>query len=123
MDSKETFENTKQELQNVDTVIDIKHNPVVTAFISSIKKVTFIGDLIDDSLECTLEDLQDKDFMEKIGDKVGMGKEPEEIAKEKRGNELDMDEGMMMAGLSMFENGFKKIIQDKIDYTVLRFLC
>lgn len=42
MDSKETFENTKQELQNVDTVIDIKHNPVVTAFISSIKKVPFI---------------------------------------------------------------------------------
>ena len=106
MDSKETFENTKQELQNVDTVIDIKHNPVVTAFISSIKKVPFIGDLIDDSLACTLEDLQDKDFMEKIRDKVGMGKEPEEIAKEKRGNELDMDEGMMMAGLSMFENGF-----------------
>ena len=60
MDSKETFENAKQELYNVDTVIDIKHNPVISAFISSIKKVPIIGDLIDDSLECTLKDFQSK---------------------------------------------------------------
>lgn len=50
--------------------------------------------------------LRDKDFMEKIRNKVGMEKEPEEIVKEQRGNELDMDEDMMMAGLSMFENEF-----------------
>lgn len=30
----------------------------------------------------------------------------EEIQQEEKEDGLDMDEGMMMAGLSMFENGF-----------------
>lgn len=60
MDSKKMIENAKLDLQNVNTIIDTKHNPAVSAFISSIKKVPFIGDLIDDSLECTLTDFQNK---------------------------------------------------------------
>lgn len=50
--------------------------------------------------------LQDKDFMQRIKDKVGVEKVPEEIVKEQRDDRLDMDEDMMMAGLSMFENEF-----------------
>lgn len=60
MDSKEMIESVKQDLQNADTVIDIKHNPSVSAIISCVKKVPLIGDLIDDSLECILNDFQNK---------------------------------------------------------------
>lgn len=60
MDSKEMIESAKLDLQNIDTIIDTKHNPVVSAFVSSIKTVPFIGDLIDDSLEYTLTDFQSK---------------------------------------------------------------
>lgn len=60
MDSKEMIENAKLDLQNIDTIIDTKHNPVISAFISSIKTVPFIGDLIDDSLEYALTDFQSK---------------------------------------------------------------
>ncbi|MFR4746703.1 MAG: hypothetical protein ACLT9K_08700 [Clostridium sp.] len=60
MDSKEIIESAKLDLQNIDTIIDTKHNPVVSAFISSIKTVPYIGDLIDDSLEYTLTDFQSK---------------------------------------------------------------
>lgn len=60
MHSKEKIENVKLDLQNVDTVIDVKHNPVISAFVSSIKTVPFFGDLIDDSLEYTLTDFQNK---------------------------------------------------------------
>ena len=60
MDSKNMAESAKLDLQNIDIIIDIKHNPVVSAFIESIKVVPFIGDLIDDSLESTLIDLQCK---------------------------------------------------------------
>ena len=60
MDSKEIIESAKLDLQNIDTIIDTKHNPVVSAFISLIKTVPYIGDLIDDSLEYTLTDFQSK---------------------------------------------------------------
>lgn len=60
MDSKEMIENAKLDLQNIDTIIDAKHNPVLSAFVSSIKTVPFIGDLIDDSLEYALTDFQSK---------------------------------------------------------------
>lgn len=58
MDSKEMIESTKLNLQNIETIIDVKHNPVVSAFISSVKTVPYIGDLIDDSLEYALTDFQ-----------------------------------------------------------------
>lgn len=54
------IENAKLDLQNIDTIIDAKHNPVLSAFVSSIKTVPFIGDLIDDSLEYALTDFQSK---------------------------------------------------------------
>lgn len=60
MDSKEMIDDAKLELQNVDTVIDVKHNPVISAFISTIKTVPYIGDLIDDSLESVLSNFQGK---------------------------------------------------------------
>lgn len=60
MDSKEMIESAKLDFQNIDTIIDTKHNPVVSAFISSLKTVPFVGDLIDDSLEYTLMDFQSK---------------------------------------------------------------
>lgn len=60
MNSKEMIDDAKLELQNVDTVIDVKHNPVISAFISTIKTVPYIGDLIDDSLESVLSEFQSK---------------------------------------------------------------
>jgi hypothetical protein len=50
--------------------------------------------------------LQDKDFMERIKDKVGVEKVPEEMPKGKKDDGLDMDEDMMMTGMLMFENEF-----------------
>ena len=60
MDSKEMIGDAKMELQNVDTVIDVKHNPVISAFISTIKTVPYIGEVIDDSLESVLSEFQSK---------------------------------------------------------------
>lgn len=60
MTSKEMIEGAKLDLQNIDTTIDIKHNPVISAFVSAIEKVPVIGDLIDDSLEYALIDFQSK---------------------------------------------------------------
>ena len=60
MDSKEKIENVKLDLQNVATMTDVKHNPVISAFVSSIKTVPFLGDLIDDSLEYTLTEFQNR---------------------------------------------------------------
>ena len=37
MDSKEMISEAKLELENIDMVIDVKHNPVISAFVSSIK--------------------------------------------------------------------------------------
>ena len=44
--------------------------------------------------------LEDKEFMQQL--KVGMNMEGEEV----KNDGMDMDEEMMMAGLSMFENDF-----------------
>lgn len=49
--------------------------------------------------------LQDKGFLQQIRESVNIKEASEEIQEEKEEG-LDMDEGMMMAGLSMFENGF-----------------
>lgn len=50
--------------------------------------------------------------MERIKDKVGVEKVPEEMPKGKKDDGLDMDEDMMMTGMPMFENEFYKIVQD-----------
>ena len=47
----------------------------------------------------------DKGFLQQIRESVNIKETSEEIQEEKEEG-LDMDEGMMMAGLSMFENGF-----------------
>lgn len=44
--------------------------------------------------------------MERIKDKVGVEKVPEEMPKGKKDDGLDMDEDMMMTGMIMFENEF-----------------
>ncbi len=60
MDSKEKIERAKLNLQNIDTIKDIKHNPVTSSFVSLFKGCPFIGDLIDGSLERALTELQNK---------------------------------------------------------------
>lgn len=50
--------------------------------------------------------LQDKEFLQKIRESVNIEETSVEIQQEEKEDGLDMDEGMMMAGLSMFENGF-----------------
>ena len=50
--------------------------------------------------------LQDKGFPQQIRESVNIEVDSEEIQQEEKEDGLDMDEGMMMAGLSMFENGF-----------------
>ena len=50
--------------------------------------------------------LQDKGFLQKIRESVNIEDASEEIQQEDKEAGLDMDEGMLMAGLSMFEKGF-----------------
>ena len=80
MDSKEMISEAKLELENIDMVIDVKHNPVISAFISLMKEMPFIGDLIDDSLESVLSDFQSKKqqkLLEVIGQaSLGTGVRP-----------------------------------------------
>ena len=48
--------------------------------------------------------LQDKGFLQKIRESVNIEDASEEIQQEEKEAGLDMDEGMLMAGLSMYEN-------------------
>lgn len=50
--------------------------------------------------------LQDKEFLQKIRESVNIEETSVKIQQEEKEDGLDMDEEMMMAGLSMFENGF-----------------
>ena len=50
--------------------------------------------------------LQDTDFIQQIKKSVVVEGDTGEVMEERRSDGLDMDEGMLMAGLSMFENGF-----------------
>ena len=49
---------------------------------------------------------QDKEFLQKIRESVNIEETSVKIQQEEKEDGLDMDEEMMMAGLSMFENGF-----------------
>ena len=50
--------------------------------------------------------LQDKDFLQQLKESVITEGDSGEIQDEEKNDGMDMDEEMMMAGLSMFENGF-----------------
>ena len=50
--------------------------------------------------------LQDTAFIQQIKKSVDIQEQPIKKKKKKKSDGLDMDEGMLMAGLSMFENGF-----------------
>lgn len=50
--------------------------------------------------------LQDTDFIQQIKKSVVVEEDAGKVIEEEQSAGLDMDEGMMMAGLSMFENGF-----------------
>lgn len=48
--------------------------------------------------------LQDTDFIQQIKKSVVVEEESGKVIEEEQSDELDMDEGMLMAGLSIFEN-------------------
>ena len=50
--------------------------------------------------------LQDKEFLQQIKERVVIEEDPEKLPKGEKRDGLDIDEGMLMAGLSMFENSF-----------------
>lgn len=50
--------------------------------------------------------LQDTDFIQQIKKSVVIEEDAGKVIEEEQSDGLDMDEGMLMAGLSMFENGF-----------------
>ena len=50
--------------------------------------------------------LQDTDFIQQIKKSVVVEEDAEKVIEEEQSDGLDMDEGMLMAGLSIFENGF-----------------
>ena len=52
--------------------------------------------------------LQDTDFIQQIKKSVVIEEDAGEVMEERQSDGLDMDEGMLMAGLSIFENGLKK---------------
>ena len=50
--------------------------------------------------------LQDTDFIQQIKKSVVVEEDAGKVIEEEQSDGLDMDEGMLMAGLSMFESGF-----------------
>lgn len=50
--------------------------------------------------------LQDTDFIQQIKKSVVVEEDAGKVIEEEQSDGLDMDEGMLMAGLSIFENGF-----------------
>ena len=50
--------------------------------------------------------LQDTDFIQQIKKSVVVEEDAEKVIEEEQSDGLDMDEGMLMAWLSMFESGF-----------------
>lgn len=50
--------------------------------------------------------LQDTDFIQQIKKSVVIEEDAGKVIKEEQNDGLDIDEKMLMAGLSMFENGF-----------------
>ena len=50
--------------------------------------------------------LQDTDFIQQIKKNVVVEEDAGKVIEEEQSDGLDMDEGMLMAGLSIFENGF-----------------
>lgn len=63
----EDFEQIKSSLQSVNELIDIKGNPVVTAGVAGVVgKIPVIGDLVNASIDKTLEDFQQNKEQELI---------------------------------------------------------
>lgn len=58
--SYEEFEEKKLELQNIESIKDVKNNPVVKSAISLIKSVPFFGEIIDSSIDATFDNNQKK---------------------------------------------------------------
>ena len=50
--------------------------------------------------------LQDTDFIQQIKKSVVVEEDAGKVIEEEQSDGMDMDEGMLMAGLSMFESGF-----------------
>ena len=57
----EELESVKLSLQNINDIVDIKGNPVVSSVLMApVKAIPIIGDLIDSSADALLDDFQKK---------------------------------------------------------------
>lgn len=57
----EELESVKLSLQNINDIVDIKENPVVSSVLMApVKAIPIIGDLIDSSADALLDDFQKK---------------------------------------------------------------
>ena len=67
MEKHEEFESTKLSLQNAETAIDVKNNPVVKSTILSVlNSIPIIGELIDSSIDSCLSSFQEAKRQELI---------------------------------------------------------
>ena len=63
----EELESVKLSLQNINDIVDIKENPVVSSVLMApVKAIPIIGDLIDSSADALLDDFQKKKEQELI---------------------------------------------------------
>ena len=80
---------------------------LVYAWLHKENKVVFSYNNVNvDVKELKRQLLEDKEFMQQLKVSINMEGESEEILEEEKNDGMDMDEEMMMAGLSMFENDF-----------------
>ena len=80
---------------------------LVYAWLHKENKVVFSYNTVNvDVKELKRQLLEDKEFMQQLKVSINMEGESEEILEEEKNDGMDMDEEMMMAGLSMFENDF-----------------
>lgn len=76
-----------------------------------IKKMHLFLPIIINNANVSVEELkqqllQDTDFIQQIKKSVVVEEDAGKVIEEEQSDGLDMDEGMLMAGLSMFESGF-----------------
>ena len=85
--------------QIISCCISVLHSPI-NSRISSYNNANVSVEELKQQL------LQDTDFIQQIKKSVVIEEDAGEVMEERQSDGLDMDEGMLMAGLSIFENGF-----------------
>lgn len=84
----------------------LSENSEGTPFLGFLHMIDEAYPIVESHVRIKRQLIQDKKFIQQIKENVGIEEDSGKVMEEEKSNELDMAEGMLMAGLSMFENNF-----------------